>query len=319
MLRPIYAVALSFIIGVLIGSPVIRTLGGLRADQKIRSDGPKGHLSKTGTPTMGGIIILISLLVSVFVFINDFQYIAWALFVTLGFGVIGFCDDLLIILKGRSLGLKARHKIGGELLIVGLFALFAWTEPGLGQEILIPITENWIGLGFLYPVFVVIVIVGSSNAVNLTDGLDGLAAGTAAISAGVLGIIAYSIGEMELAIFAGGITGACLGFLLFNAHPAKVFMGDTGSLALGAGLGVLAVLLKRELFFLIIGGVFVIETVSVMIQVVSFQIFGKRVFKMSPLHHHFELIGWSEPKVVTMFLFMALIFGIIGLIAEGIF
>ncbi len=316
MLSLIYAAAVSFGIGLVIGPPSISILRRLKFGQRVRSDGPKAHLKKSGTPTMGGVIILTALLISTFIFARDLEYLAWVVFITLGYGLIGLLDDLLIIITKRSLGLKARYKLIGQILIAGLLALYSIVDPNLGTEVLIPFTGQWIDLGWLYPFFAVFMVVGISNAVNLTDGLDGLAAGTAGIAAFFFAIIAFSLGRMDMAIFCAALVGACLGFSWFNVHPAQVFMGDTGSLALGGALSSVAVLLKRELFLVIIGGIFVIEASSVIIQVISFRLTGRRVFRMSPIHHHFELSGWTETKIVTRFWILGLIFGLIGLLAN---
>jgi phospho-N-acetylmuramoyl-pentapeptide-transferase len=316
VLSLIYAAALSFIIGLILGPPSIAFLRRLKFGQQVRSDGPKEHLKKKGTPTMGGIIILASLLISTMVFVKDLEYVAWAIFVTLGCGLIGLLDDFLKIVIKRSLGLKARYKLLGQILIAGLLALFATIDPQLGTKIAIPFTSIWIELGWLYPIFAILLVVGFSNAVNLTDGLDGLAAGTAGIAAGFFAIISASMGQIDIAIFCAALLGACLGFSWFNAHPAQVFMGDTGSLALGGALASVAILLKRELFLVIIGGVFVLEALSVMIQVTFFKTTGKRVFRMSPIHHHFELGGMDETKIVTRFWIAGIILGTLGLLAQ---
>ncbi len=296
------------------GPVLITVLKKKHVGQSIRSDGPKSHLNKAGTPTMGGIIIIIAISIVVLTLVSDFTDAGWVLFAILGFGIIGFIDDLLIIVSRKSLGLKAREKLFVQIVLAGMLAFYIYSRAELGTQVVIPFTDRWYDLSFLYIPFAVIVIVGSSNAVNLTDGLDGLAAGTVAIAAGAFLYISLQSGNMELAIVSAAIIGSCLGFSWFNAYPAQVFMGDTGALALGAGLAALSLLLKAELSLLIVGGVFVMETLSVVIQVVIYKLTGRRLFRMSPLHHHFELGGWMETKVVTRFWIIGLLCGILGIL-----
>jgi phospho-N-acetylmuramoyl-pentapeptide-transferase len=264
---------------------------------------------------MGGLLIVASLTVASVAVARGRGLLPWALLVTAGHFAIGLIDDLIIVVRRRSLGLKARHKLLWQAVFGLVLATFAAYHPDLGTALLIPGTRVVLSLPvWLYIPFATVWVVGFSNAVNLTDGLDGLAAGTVTLAGVAYAIIALASGQPELAVFAGAIVGACLGFVWFNAPPAQVFMGDTGSLALGAALAGLAILTKTELFLLIIGGIFVLETLSVMIQVTSFRLTGRRVFKMSPLHHHFELSGWAETKVVARFWLIALIFTLFGLL-----
>lgn len=316
MLREIYAALCAFAVVVLIAPASIRILRRMRFGQSIRADGPATHQKKAGTPTMGGIMILIAVLVATLLFSERATDAAWALFITLGFGAIGLADDFIIVVARRPLGLRARYKIVAQVILAGLLGLFAITEPHLGSSVQIPFLHRQVDLGLGYVVFAVLVMISASNGVNLTDGLDGLAAGTVALAAFTYSIIAASLGTSDLAAFAAALAGSCVGFSWFNSHPAQVIMGDTGSLALGAALGTLAILTKTELLLVLIGGVFVIETLSVMLQVTYFRLTrGRRIFKMSPLHHHFELSGWQEPKVVTRFWILGLIFSVLGLMS----
>jgi phospho-N-acetylmuramoyl-pentapeptide-transferase len=296
----------SFIIALIIGPSVIKILHQLKFGQSIRDDGPKTHLKKAGTPTMGGILILISLLGGLMVARQFTPEVLWVLFLTLGAGLIGFIDDMIIIITKKSLGLKARQKLFAQIAVAAIVVFF-FLRGNYPTAQLIPFTDLTLTFsGFalakgLFFGFAVFFIVGYSNAVNLTDGLDGLAGGTTAIAALAFGILALLQGRTDLAIFAVALTGACIGFVWFNGPPAQVFMGDTGSLALGAALAGIALFSQTILFLLIIGGVFVAETLSVIIQVASFKTTGKRVFRMSPLHHHFELGGMLEPQIMLRF------------------
>lgn len=314
---PLYSGVVSFIVAIIIGPYTIKYLHRLKFGQNVRSDGPKRHLQKSGTPTMGGVIILVGLSIAILLFHRSFGHLLFALFATLAFGVIGFLDDLLMILTRSSLGLKARHKLLGQILVAILVALYAMAQEDIGTGVLIPFSDYVLQLPtVIYILLVIGVMLGSANAVNLTDGLDGLAAGTMAVASGIYAIVAARLDNPAMALFAGAVAGACLGFAWFNAHPAAIFMGDTGSLGLGAAFGVMGIFTKTPLFLPIIGGLFVIETLSVIIQVVYFRITkGKRVFKMAPLHHHFELSGWEEPKVMIRFWLISLLFGVIGLLA----
>ncbi len=316
-LAPFVSALIAFGLTLLVGPKTIQYLHRLKFGQQIRSDGPQTHFKKAGTPSMGGIIILFGLIVGVVLVRQISDHVALALFATLGFGILGFVDDLIKIVAKRSLGLRAREKLVGQIGISLLVALYAYNRPDIGTELLIPFSESTVSMPpLLFIIFTVIVMVGTANAVNLTDGLDGLAAGATAIAAVAYGIIAFLLGHVDLAVFAGALGGACLGFSWFNAHPAQVFMGDTGSLGLGAALGSIAVLTRTSLFLPIVGGLFVIETLSVILQVIYFKLTkGRRLFKMAPLHHHFELLGWAEPKVMIRFWLIALVFAVIGLLA----
>lgn len=288
----------AFLLAVIMGPLFIPILRRLKFGQQIRDDGPQGHLKKAGTPTMGGTIILLALAFTVLKFADRSLELFLVMFVTLGYGLIGFLDDYIKIVMKRSLGLTAKQKIFGQL-VIAIILFYFLMKNGFSTVVAIPGLE--IDLGWLYLPFLLIIMVGASNAVNVTDGLDGLLAGTGAIAFGTYAIIAMKLTMPDIAIFSAAMVGAVLGFLVFNAHPAKVFMGDTGSLALGGALATIAVLTKTEFMLVLIGGVFVIEALSVILQVVSFQTRGKRIFRMSPLHHHFELTGWSEWRVVVTF------------------
>lgn len=311
----IYTIIASFLISTLLGPVFIPILRRLKFGQSIREEGPNSHQKKAGTPTMGGIIIYLALVLSVIKFSPNTSNLYLLLFVTLGFGFLGFLDDFIKIIKKRNLGLTAKQKLFGQLFI-SLILYFVLMSRGHDTVLYIPGQSFGIDLGWLYLPFLLFMTIGTSNAVNLTDGVDGLLAGSSAISFGAFSIIAISINQFEGAIFGAAMVGAVLGFLVFNAHPAKVFMGDTGSLGIGGALATMAILTKTELLLVIIGGVYVIEVLSVMIQVVSFQTRGTRIFRMSPIHHHFELSGWSEWKVVMVFWFLGFIFAGLGIYIE---
>jgi len=312
-------IVMAFLIAALVSPIMIPFLRRLKFGQSIREEGPKSHQKKSGTPTMGGVMILLSIIITTLVMTGKFSsptmetYLL--LFVTIGYGLIGFLDDFIKVVMKRNLGLTSKQKLFGQLVVAIIFFFFL-NQMGFSTYILIPGTEISIDIGWAYIILLFIMLVGGSNAVNLTDGLDGLLAGTAAIAFGSFAILAWHQSQYEVALFSVAVVGAVLGFLVFNAHPAKVFMGDTGSLALGGAIAAVAILLKLEVLLVIIGGVFVIETLSVIIQVISFKTTGKRVFKMSPLHHHYELIGWSEWRVVTTFWFIGLIFAGLGIYLE---
>jgi phospho-N-acetylmuramoyl-pentapeptide-transferase len=290
----------SFFLAILLGPICIPLLKKMKFGQQIRSDGPQGHLKKAGTPTMGGVIILLALALPVLHYADITTELIILLIACFGFGLVGFLDDYIKIVFKRSLGLTAKQKLLGQLLC-SLVICYLLYDIGHSTSILIPFSHITIELGWLYFPFIIIAMLGMSNAVNFTDGLDGLLAGTSAIAFGALTVIAMAAAHQEVATFSAAMVGAVLGFLVFNAHPAKVFMGDSGSLGIGGGFAAAAILLKSELLMIIIGGVFVIEVLSVVIQVISFKTTGKRVFRMSPIHHHFELSGWSEWKVVVTF------------------
>ncbi|WP_163970747.1 phospho-N-acetylmuramoyl-pentapeptide-transferase [Oceanobacillus halotolerans] len=318
----IMTIAIGFLITVLLSPICIPFLRRLKFGQSIREEGPKSHMKKKGTPTMGGIMIVISIVITSLIMANKVNtagigYELWLLlFVLAGYALLGFLDDFIKVAMKRNLGLTSKQKMAGQLLIALIFYLILRYQQ-FPTYIQIPGTNFQWDLGWGYALLIIVMVVGASNAVNLTDGLDGLLAGTAAIAFGAFGVLAwYGFPQHEVSIFALAVVGALLGFLVFNAHPAKVFMGDTGSLSLGAAIAAVAILTKMEILLVIIGGVFVIETLSVIIQVISFKTTGKRVFKMSPLHHHYELLGWSEWRVVSTFWMIGLIFASLGLYIE---
>jgi len=317
----------------ILGPAIIKALKKHQVKQSIRREGPASHFSKEGTPTMGGIIVLMGILIPTLLWADlTNPYIHLVLLTTIWMGIVGFVDDYLKAIKKQPKGMVARKKFMGQIvlgLILGIILYLKPPSPEFTTSTGIPFLKNVvIPFGILYIPFVTLIITGSSNAVNLTDGLDGLAIGLVGICAAAFAAIAYITGRVdysnylaieylrgagELSIFCGALLGSALGFLWFNSHPAEVFMGDTGALSLGAAVGTLAILTKKEVLLIIVGGVFVIEVLSVMIQVVSFKMTGKRVFRMSPIHHHFELLGWPEPKVVVRFWIAGIIFALITL------
>ena len=307
---------MGFVFSIILGPIVIPTLHRLKFGQNIRKEGPKSHQKKSGTPTMGGLIFFISVAVTILIMghkLMDKEMII--LYSFLAFGFIGFLDDILKIIHRDNLGLKAAQKM--MLLILFSLALAWYGYKYIGTDILIPFANKdfRLDLGVLYIPFIIVYYAAVTNAVNLTDGVDGLATSVTVIVLTFFAIVGFRTGNVEVAIFAIALAGALLGFLKFNAFPAKVFMGDTGSLALGGVIGTIALMLKMEMFVIIVGGIYVIETLSVIIQVTSFKLTGKRVFKMSPIHHHFEQVGWSEVKIVTVFSTITAILCIIGFIA----
>jgi len=327
------AIATAFFISLVVGPWLIARLRSLQIRQSIREEGPEHHQVKAGTPTMGGVLIVGSFVLTTLLWADLSNAYVWTvLAVTLAFAVIGFVDYGIKIRQGRNLGLTAKQKLALQIL-VGLAAGYtvrALAGPtGHAGTLAVPFLKGvLIPLGIFYLPFVVIVLIGASNAVNLTDGLDGLAVGAMAIAAATYTIFVYIAdhariadylrivnvpGAGEVAIFTGAMVGAALGFLWFNCHPAEVFMGDVGSLALGGGIGIVAVVAKQELLLVLVGGLFVLEALSVMIQVLSFKLRGKRVFRMAPLHHHFELMGWAETQVVIRFWIIAVVFALAGL------
>ncbi|UOF89154.1 phospho-N-acetylmuramoyl-pentapeptide-transferase [Fodinisporobacter ferrooxydans] len=297
----LFTAAMSFAVAVILGPLCIPLLRRLKVGQSIRAEGPQAHMKKSGTPTMGGIMTVIALAITAIKFGFGSSQIWLLLLVTIGFGSIGFLDDFIKVVLKRNLGLRAKQKMFGQILVAVVFYFILYFTGQLNTTISIPFSNYDLNFSWLYLPFLVFLVIGFSNAVNLTDGLDGLAAGTSAIAYGTYAVIAFHLSHYDIALFCAAMVGAVVGFLVFNIHPAKVFMGDTGSLAIGGGLAAVAILTKTEILLLLIGGIFVIETLSVMIQVFSFQTFGKRVFKMSPLHHHFELVGWTEWRVVLTF------------------
>ncbi|MBM7647220.1 phospho-N-acetylmuramoyl-pentapeptide-transferase [Bacillus ectoiniformans] len=306
----------SFLITVAVAPMFIPFLRRLKFGQSIREEGPESHQKKSGTPTMGGIVILLSILITTLFMVQIYAQIGTETFllllVTVGFGILGFLDDFIKVVMKRNLGLTSKQKLFGQILISIVF-YWIYSQNNLSTELAIPLTNITFDLGVLYAVFIIFWLVGFSNAVNLTDGLDGLVSGAAAVAFGAYAVLAWSKGMDETAIFSFAVVGAVLGFLVFNAHPAKVFMGDTGSLALGGAIAAISLLTKFEFLLLIIGAVFVAETLSVILQVASFKTTGKRIFRMSPLHHHFELGGWSEWKVVVTFWTVGVICAVIGI------
>ncbi|MCX7780024.1 MAG: phospho-N-acetylmuramoyl-pentapeptide-transferase [Negativicutes bacterium] len=310
----VMAAAVAFTVSLAAGPLFIPLLRRLKFGQSIREEGPERHYVKAGTPTMGGVIFLLGLLVAALLFAGSSAEVWLALFVTVGHGLIGFLDDFIKVVLKRSLGLKARQKLAGQIVMAVALAYIGAVYFGRGTDLWIPLLGINVDFGALYYVLIFFVLVGTTNAVNLTDGLDGLAAGTTVVAALAYTAICLSFGKHDLAVFSVALAGACLGFLRYNAHPAKVFMGDTGSLALGGALASVAVLTKTELLLISVGGVYVVEALSVIIQVISFKLTGKRVFRMSPIHHHFELGGWSETKVVTVFWLAGAICGALALV-----
>ena len=347
--RTVFASLTALLIGLLIGPYVIERLREFQIGQYIREEGPQSHQKKSGTPTMGGVLICISIIIPTLLWSDLSNPFVWiVLLSTIAFGAIGFADDYIKIVHKRNLGLTARAKLGLQLLAgFGVAVALLWLQArgNYSTKLMFPFLKRfrpdlvwgWMGhiphmhwLAFVpFVLFVMLVIAFSSNAVNLTDGLDGLAIGCTIIAAGALTVLTYVSGHVvfsdylelqrmpmvsELTVFCGAMVGASIGFLWYNAHPAEIFMGDVGSLALGGAIGTVAVAIKQELLLPFIGGVFILEAVSVMLQVGSYKLRnGKRIFKMAPLHHHFELMGWSESKVIARFWILALIFGLLAL------
>jgi phospho-N-acetylmuramoyl-pentapeptide-transferase len=322
-------------LGLVLGPWMIRKLREFQIGQVIRQEGPATHRTKAGTPTMGGLLIVTSALVPTLLWANLANHFVWiAVLSTAAFGAVGFADDYLKIVRGSHHGLWPRYKLGWQFFIA---LAISTTLVVLANQLQVPVTrlifpffKNLIpDLGWVYVLFAAVFLVGWSNAVNLTDGLDGLAISVFAVAAAVITAIAYvsthqvfadylqlvklNSAAAELTIFCGALVGASLAFLWYNSYPAEIFMGDVGSLALGGAIATVALLIKQELLLLLVGGVFVMEAASVVIQVGSFKLTGKRVFRMAPLHHHFELIGWSEPKVISRFIILAIIFGLFSL------
>jgi phospho-N-acetylmuramoyl-pentapeptide-transferase len=323
-------------ISLILGPWMIRKLRDFQVGQVIRQEGPESHRAKAGTPTMGGLLIVASVLIPTLLWADPQNAYVWiAMVAMLGFGIVGFIDDYLKIVRRSHHGLLPRYKLAGQLIValsVGASLLVMADQtptPLYNTRLIFPFFKNLIpDLGFIYLPFAAFILVAWSNAVNLTDGLDGLAISTFGVAAAAFTALAYVTGHArlaayldlvrfagtgELTIFCGALVGASLGFLWYNSFPAEIFMGDVGSLALGGALATVSVLIKQEILLVIVGGVFVMEAASVVIQVASFKLTGKRVFKMSPLHHHFELSGWSEPKIIARFLILAIIFALFSL------
>jgi len=332
-LRTVLAAMTALGISFIVGPAMIRKLTAYKIGQSVRSDGPQTHLVKAGTPTMGGALILTSIAITTLLWGDLHNHYVWVvLFTTLGFGVIGWVDDYRKVVHRNPKGLSAKAKMGWQSIIALVVGVYLWQTATLPAqtELIVPFMKFFVfplgGVAFIALVY--FVIVGTSNAVNLTDGLDGLAIMPTVMVSGALAIFAYVAGNAvfakylgipyipgagELAVFCGGLVGAGLAFLWFNAYPAEVFMGDVGALALGASLGIVAVIVRQELVLFIMGGVFVVETLSVVIQVASFKLTGKRVFRMAPLHHHYELKGWKETQVVVRFWIITMLLVLLGL------
>lgn len=312
----IRTIIIAFFIAVILGPIIIPLLIKFKIGQSIREEGPQSHLSKTGTPTMGGIIIFISLIITVFAsgHITKVTYVL--VLSTLGFGLIGFMDDYIKVVMKRNLGLTASQKLVGQILLAIILAVYQLNTSTLGTKVIVPFLSNQnFDLGFFYIPIIVFVVVGTVNSVNLTDGLDGLASGVTLIVLSFFAFVAFKWHMGSLSIFSIALAGACLGFLVHNSYPAKIFMGDTGSLALGGAVAAIAILLNLPLILPIVGGIYFLETLSVIIQVGYFKLTGKRVFLMSPLHHHFEHKGWKETTIVRVFYISTVIFCIIGIIS----
>ena len=316
MNNAIYAVIIAFLVNIVLCPVLIPALRKLKFGQQIRGDGPQSHLKKAGTPTMGGIMIMLSFLLAAAVFMRGNPHALAVVLATLGFGIIGFLDDFISITKKRSLGLRAWQKLLGQIIVSVGFVLYWRTLPGYTTEILIPFFPDLsFNLGYVFPVFVVLVFLSCSNGANLTDGLDGFAAGVTALIAVFFMFAAWILDSPVLPV-AGAAAGSLMGFLLFNSHPAKLFMGDTGSLALGGFVAATALLLQMPLFLLIVAIVYVIQSASSMIQVVYFKLTGgKRFFKMAPFHHSLELSGWAETKIVAFFCVVTAIACLVGYLA----
>ena len=334
--RTAFAALTALLISFILGPWLIEKMTHIKLGQYIREEGPKSHQQKAGTPTMGGILINLAILIPTILWADIFNPYIWIiLFVTFAYGAIGFVDDYRKLAKKRSMGLSAKEKFTMQIVVALLAGLAIALLPSIHNNYSTVITFPFLkpdlfklNLGYAYIGLIIVIIVGASNAVNLTDGLDGLAIGSTLIAAVTYTILTYAAGNFrvadylriawvpqagELAVFCGAMVGASLGFLWFNAHPAEIFMGDVGSLALGGAIGCLAVMIKQEILLVLVGGLFVIEALSVIIQVISFKTTGRRVFKMSPLHHHFELSGWKETKVVVRFWIVAIIFALLSL------
>jgi len=330
--RTALAVVTAFSITYFTGPYIIERLRRLSFIQVIRDDGPKSHLTKEGTPTMGGIMIISSTIITMLLW-GDMgnRYVLLVLFALLGFGIIGFYDDYLKVIKRNPKGLRPCKKFGAQIALAAIISLILYMNPEDPYKTMLNVPffkKLLIDLGVFYMPFAIFVIVGSSNAVNLTDGIDGLAIGLVAIALIANGVLVYITGHAglakylqvlylkgtgELTVFCGALLGASLGFLWFNAYPAEVFMGDVGSLSLGGALGTLAVITKHEIVLAVVGGIFVVETLSVILQVASYKLTGKRIFKMAPIHHHFELLGWKEPKVIVRFWIIGIMLALLSL------
>ena len=328
--RTIYAMITALVVSFIIGPWVIRKLEGLQARQVIRTDGPESHLKKQGTPTMGGVLILAAIVIPTLLWADLTNIFIWlTLFIVIGYGLIGFVDDYKKVAEKTPRGLSPRQKMFWQIFLALSVAVFLYMRPGFSTELYFPFFKNLHpDLGIFFIPFVTLVIVGASNAVNLTDGLDGLAIGPVTINAGTYMLFTYMVGNAklsgylqipyvpgsgELAILCGAMVGAGLGFLWYNSYPAEVFMGDVGSLPLGGALGAVAVITKQEILLVIVGGIFVIEALSVIFQVGSYKYRGKRIFRMAPIHHHFELKGVAEPKIIVRFWIITIILALVAI------
>ncbi|MDU0460164.1 MAG: phospho-N-acetylmuramoyl-pentapeptide-transferase [Geobacteraceae bacterium] len=328
--RTIYAMITALLVCFVIGPWIIRKLESLQARQVIRTDGPESHLQKQGTPTMGGVMILAAIIIPTLLWADLTNHYIWiTLFITIGYGLIGFIDDYKKVVEKNPKGLSPRQKMFWQVLLAGAVSVFLFLKPGFNEQLFFPFFKNFHpDLWIWFIPFATLVIVGASNAVNLTDGLDGLAIGPVAINAATYMLFAYVaghatlsaylqvprvVGAGELAVLCGAMVGAGLGFLWYNSYPAEVFMGDVGSLSLGGALGTIAVLTKQELLLVIVGGVFVVEALSVIFQVGSYKYRGKRIFRMAPIHHHFELKGVAEPKIIVRFWIITIILALVAI------
>jgi phospho-N-acetylmuramoyl-pentapeptide-transferase len=329
--RTIYATITALVICFVIGPWLIRKLQSMQIGQQIREDGPQSHMVKKGTPTMGGILIIFAVVISTLLWANlTIDYVWLILLVTVGFGLIGFIDDYRKLIGKNSRGVSGKVRLFAEILIALFASIILYIKPGFNSQVTIPFFKTVLpNLGWGYVLLSTFIIVGAANAVNLTDGLDGLAIGPAIICFTTYVMFAYFAGNVkvasylqipyvagagELAVFCGALVGAALGFLWFNSYPAEVFMGDVGSLSLGGALGMTAIITKQEILLVIVGGVFVIETFSVIFQVGYFKLTqGKRIFRMAPLHHHFELKGWAEPKVIVRFWVISILLALVAI------
>ncbi|MBI2059923.1 MAG: phospho-N-acetylmuramoyl-pentapeptide-transferase [Nitrospirae bacterium] len=328
--RTFWALMTALILGFIIGPALIRKFAALKIGQTIRPEGPQGHASKAGTPTMGGALILSGAILSVLLWTNVRNAYVWILLlVTAGMGLVGFLDDWLKLKRGAARGLSAREKFLFQCVVAAAAAYFIFRLPNFSTEVWIPFFKNLHpDIGLWYLPFMMLIIVGTANAVNLTDGLDGLAIGPILVASLAFAVFAYVAGHSqiaeylqvrfvrgggEVAVFCGALFGASLSFLWYNSYPAQVFMGDVGSLALGGALGVVAIVSKQELLLPIVGGIFVVETLSVIIQVTSYKLRKKRVFRMAPFHHHLELKGWSEPKIVVRFWILSILLAVFAM------
>lgn len=329
--RTIFASITALLICLIVGPWLIRKLQSLQIDQQIREDGPQSHLVKKGTPTMGGVLIIFAVMISTLLWANlAIDYIWLVLMVTVGYGLIGFFDDYQKFTGKNSRGVSGKKRLAAEIAIAIFVSIILYLKPGFNSQVTIPFFKTVLpNIGWGYVLLSTFIIVGAANAVNLTDGLDGLAIGPATICFATYVLFAYFAGNVkvasylqityvsgagELAVFCGALVGAGLGFLWFNSYPAEVFMGDVGSLSLGGALGTMAVITKQEILLAIVGGVFVVETFSVIFQVGYFKLTGgKRIFRMAPLHHHFELKGWAEPKVIVRFWVISILLALLAI------